>query len=225
MAHAISTKRSNVARLHPDASRIAGLAIAITFNAALLLLLLVPMQTPPMLSLPNIIEPIRWVMPKVDPPTPPIQVPVTPPQVPAPTTPSVIQPPTVSTTVVEQVVVDQGTLQAETVDMPAAESSSTTASNPGPLHGMRLEYANAPAPAYPRRALRARLEGTVLLQVLVDIDGRPLAVTVHQSSGHHALDDAARSHVLQRWTFRPAMRDGRPVQAIGLVPIAFSLDR
>ena len=33
MAHAISTKRSNVARLHPDASRIAGLQTAITFNA------------------------------------------------------------------------------------------------------------------------------------------------------------------------------------------------
>ena len=39
----------------------------------------------------------------------------------------------------------------------------------------------------------------------------------------HLLDREAVRHVQQRWRFEPAMRDGRPVQAWGLVPIDFSL--
>jgi protein TonB len=92
------------------------------------------------------------------------------------------------------------------------------------LPGVQLEYASAPAPAYPRDALREGAQGTVLLKVLVDIDGRPLEVQVARSSGHRSLDRAAREQVLRRWTFRPAMLDGRAVQAIGLVPVDFRLD-
>jgi protein TonB len=68
-----------------------------------------------------------------------------------------------------------------------------------------------------------RFEGTVLLAVLVDTNGRPLRVDVRESSGHRQLDDAAREQVLARWRFRPAMRDGRAIQAIGLVPVEFRL--
>jgi len=46
---------------------------------------------------------------------------------------------------------------------------------------------------------------------------------VQSSSGNRSLDEAARKHVLKRWMFRPAMQGGRAVQAIGLVPVAFSL--
>ena len=67
--------------------------------------------------------------------------------------------------------------------------------------------------------------GTVLLQVLVDTDGRPLDVRIARSSGHRELDEAARQQVLRRWHFQPAIRGGAPVQAIGLVPVAFSLSR
>jgi protein TonB len=105
---------------------------------------------------------------------------------------------------------------SETV--PSLESST-------PLHGVSLEYLQAPAPAYPREALRDGVQGTVMLQVLVDVDGRPLDVQVQHSSGNRLLDNAARRQVLERWTFRPAMKDGRAVQAIGFVPIAFNLDR
>ena len=93
-----------------------------------------------------------------------------------------------------------------------------------PRVGVQLEYAQAPAPAYPRDALRDGVEGTVLLKVLVDVDGRPLDVQVERSSGNRSLDRAARDQVLQRWRFRPAMQDGRAVQAIGLVPVDFRLN-
>ena len=65
----------------------------------------------------------------------------------------------------------------------------------------------------------------MLLQVLVGIDGRPLDVTIAQGSGHRELDEAAREQVLKRWRFQPAMQGERAVQALGLVPIEFSLPR
>lgn len=83
----------------------------------------------------------------------------------------------------------------------------------------------ASSPPYPRDALRSGHQGTVVLQVLVGVDGRPLEVVVETGSGYRELDETARRHVLRRWRFQPAMRDGRAVQAIGLVPIEFRLDR
>jgi protein TonB len=151
-------------------------------------------------------------------------VPITRPVTPvAPTTPVPVHrdvPPAI-----DQIVVDLGTLPADDVAMPPADAAVSDISPPaGPVAGVRLEYAKAPPPPYPRDALRAGLQGTVMLQVLVDVDGHPLEVEVRQSSGHRTLDAAARRHVLLHWTFRPAMVNGRPVQAVGIVPIAYSLD-
>jgi periplasmic protein TonB len=219
MVHAIRHPE----RIHPDVKRIAGLAAAIAFNAALLMLLLVPISAP----LPQAIEevPYHWVLPAKKEPIPekPVPVPVTKAQ--PHVTPPIVQPTTPVQPVIDQVVVDQGTLPA---DPPIATASSDTiAPQAGgtPLPGVRLEYLQAPAPAYPRDALRDGIQGTVMLQVLVDVDGRPIDVQVQHSSGNRLLDNAARRQVLERWMFRPAMKDGRAVQAIGLVPIAFNLDR
>ncbi|MGV8921859.1 MAG: TonB family protein [Thermomonas sp.] len=103
---------------------------------------------------------------------------------------------------------------------PATDFGTATSNAPT---AMQLEYLSAPPPGYPRGALSRRIEGTVLLQVLVGIDGRPLDVTVSQSSGNRELDEAARSQILKRWSFRPAMKNGQAVQALGLVPIAFNI--
>ncbi|MGV8944562.1 TonB family protein [Thermomonas sp.] len=100
-------------------------------------------------------------------------------------------------------------------DLGSAISTAPTA--------VQLEYLSAPPPKYPRGALSRRIEGTVLLQVLVGIDGRPLDVSVSQSSGNRELDEAARSQILKRWSFRPAMKNGQAVQALGMVPVAFTL--
>ena len=95
-----------------------------------------------------------------------------------------------------------------------------TSTGPSPV---QLAYLSAPAPAYPRMAKQRGITGTVLLQVLVGIDGRPLEVTVAQSSGNRELDEAARAQVLRRWSFQPASKNGQAVQAIGMVPIEFAL--
>ncbi len=210
-------------RPHPEASRIAGLAAAITFNAALLMLLLVPITAPPPIAVQETI-PVSWTLPTKQPkPKPPVPLPVTVPIIrPQPHALADPQPPTrVTATPSDEVVVDHGTLPVTTISEVVA--SNIQPESTGPLPGVRLEYAEAPAPSYPRDALREAVEGIVLLQVLVDVDGRPLQVDVQRGSGDRRLDNAARRQVLQHWRFRPAMKDGRPVQAIGPVPIAFDL--
>ena len=71
----------------------------------------------------------------------------------------------------------------------------------------------------------AGITGTVELEILVGIDGKPIDVLIVRSSGNRALDQAARKVVLQRWAFQPAMENGQAVQARGRVPIEFKLDR
>jgi protein TonB len=121
------------------------------------------------------------------------------------------------------VAVETGTLPAfaETVD-PAVPSTELVIDRT-PMTGAQLAYISAPAPKYPGDAARAGAQGTVLLKVLVDIDGTPLEVTLERSSGNRSLDRAAREQVLKHWRFQPAVRNGRTVQAYGLVPIDFSL--
>jgi TonB family protein len=54
--------------------------------------------------------------------------------------------------------------------------------------------------------------------------GRVTAVSLIKSFCHSLLDEGARTAV-QRWIFRPARRDGKPVAAQVDVPVRFRLDR
>ncbi|HMH69385.1 MAG TPA: energy transducer TonB [Pinirhizobacter sp.] len=81
----------------------------------------------------------------------------------------------------------------------------------------------APAPAYPSTARRMHMQGTVVLRVLVDVDGKPLQVVVESSSGHAELDRAAQNQVLSKWRFQPATAQGRPTQAWARIPVTFNL--
>lgn len=204
-----------------DPVRIFGYATAIAVHVALLMLLLVPVTAPPMVPT---LEDFRivWVPAekKAPPPPPPIEVPVVKRQPNAAPHPVATVP---TPQPVQQAIPDD--LGSEPVAVVAPPHGPVVPpADTGPLAGVQLEYASAPAPAYPREALRDGEQGTVLLKVLVDVDGRPLDVQVARSSGHRALDRAAREQVLRRWTFRPAMRDGHAVQAIGLVPVDFRLE-
>lgn len=93
-------------------------------------------------------------------------------------------------------------------------------------HGAFVEAApsgtaNRP-PAYPWLARVAGWEGTVVLRVTIEGDGRPSAVMVATSSGY-ALLDAAAKDAIARWTFLPAMRGGRPIGSTVSVPVRFRL--
>ncbi len=86
-----------------------------------------------------------------------------------------------------------------------------------------IAYETATPPAYPIAALRAGVQGTVLLSVLVDESGKPVQVLIVKSSGSRELDQAARNHVLAAWRFHPAQRDGHAIQAWAQVPVEFKL--
>ena len=83
-------------------------------------------------------------------------------------------------------------------------------------------YASCPPPVFPAEARKARLSGTVLLLVQIDERGRPLSITLRQTSGHTLLDIAALRAV-RGWRFEPARRDGKPVDTRLEIPIRFAL--
>lgn len=85
-----------------------------------------------------------------------------------------------------------------------------------------LGYKSMKAVPYPRIAAQQRMEGTVILRVLVGADGVPQEIQIDKSSGHLVLDRAARDAVM-KWRFEPGTRNGEPFAAYGLVPIAFKL--
>jgi len=223
MVHALRSPSRSASHLRPDAKRVAGLAAAISLNAALLMLLLVPMQAPPSLGLPETGPTLRWIVARPEvPPVPPVHVPIAT-HHPQPHKANPVPQPVAHTA--ESQIVDQAQSQyVVQADEGKADAQPEAVVDDGAsLPGVTLEYADAPPPAYPRDALRDGVQGVVMLQVLVDVDGRPLRVDIQRSSGDRRLDLAARKQVLQHWRFRAAMKDGRAVQAIGLVPIAFNL--
>jgi TonB family protein len=78
-------------------------------------------------------------------------------------------------------------------------------------------------PVYPERAKREGWEGTVLLEVLIDSQGRPERIAINRSSGFADLDRAAREAV-KSWRFRPAFMGERRITSTARVPIVFRLD-
>lgn len=79
-------------------------------------------------------------------------------------------------------------------------------------------------PLYPLIAKKSGWEGTVLVRVTVEKNGRASKVDVSRSSGHKVLDDAALK-AIRRWTFRPA-RDGNiPIRSVVVIPLKFSLKK
>ena len=57
-------------------------------------------------------------------------------------------------------------------------------------------------PVYPPASRRAGEEGTGVFRVLVDANGRPIEVSVLNSSGFPRLDEAALA-AIRKWAFKP----------------------
>lgn len=205
-----------------DFTRITAEAGAIAIHGAALLLLLAPMN----MHVPQVVRteviPVITVKAKENPkPLPkPTPVPVNRPRV-VPTTPTTVQQKIerLPIPVVDPLPGDTAVDQVEVAKVDPGIGDTIIA----PLVGTHLEYQAAPPPPYPIAAIREELTGTVTLRVLVDVDGKPLDVQIERSSGHRLLDAAARKQVLAKWRFKPALENGRAVQAIGLIPIDFNL--
>ena len=204
----------------PHATRSLAMALTLSLNLAILLFALLPrtpfpIQAPIPLSLQaTILQPQPAVVPP--PPVPTLQV------ARQATTPSarvaVVHPapiPIPAMGAITPVAPLPGIATAVATDTAASAADSEAT----------IAYETATPPAYPIRALRAGVQGTVLLKVLVDASGKPAQVAIEHSSGSRTLDEAARQHVLAAWRFHPAIRDGHAIEAWALVPVQFNLSR
>ena len=220
--HAPTTGRS----LQLDIGRIGAQTGTLALNGALLLALLIPVAAPPLIDAAR--ERDLDVILIAPPPKPPVveaRVVPKPDRVrPAP----VATPRPVTRLEAPPVVFDDpqpGDAVVADVTPPADPATDDVGIDVTPATGAVLQYLSAPPPPYPRDALLGGLTGTVVLDVHVGVDGRPIGVTIATSSGHRVLDAAARRQVLARWRFVPAQRNGQAVEAIGRVPVDFVLDR
>ncbi len=76
-------------------------------------------------------------------------------------------------------------------------------------------------PVYPPLALKARVQGTVILEAIIDEEGSVSSVKV--LGGHVLLVDAAVQAVKQ-WKYSPTVLSGEPVPVVATVTVIFHLD-
>ncbi|MBW2465852.1 MAG: energy transducer TonB [Deltaproteobacteria bacterium] len=94
--------------------------------------------------------------------------------------------------------------------------------SPGVLQVAYPRYQlNAP-PVYPKLARKRGQQGTVILQVLVNGEGRVDELKIDFSSGFSLLDRAALTAV-RKWIFEPGSRGGAKVPMWVRVPVTFKL--
>jgi protein TonB len=77
-------------------------------------------------------------------------------------------------------------------------------------------------PIYPPVASAARVEGVVILEALVDVQGHVVEVKILQAASSF-FEDAAREAVRQ-WIYTPTLLDGVPVPLIVTVTVTFQLE-
>jgi TonB family protein len=85
----------------------------------------------------------------------------------------------------------------------------------------RPENISAPRPGYPEQARKAKLRGHVAFEALIDAQGQVADLLV-LDPGPFSLADAA-AKALRRWTYRPALLEGRPVPVCNQLVISFDV--
>src|SRR5271155_4606122 len=77
-------------------------------------------------------------------------------------------------------------------------------------------------PIYAAEGRKKKIEGTVVLKILVAADGRPRDIQVTKPLGA-GLDQNAIDAV-EKWLFRPGTTDGEPVAVYATVEVPFHLN-
>jgi TonB family protein len=78
-------------------------------------------------------------------------------------------------------------------------------------------------PQYTSEAMRARVQGSVTLEVIVKADGTVGDVRVVKSLDRALGLDAAAVRAAKQWTFRPATFEGKPVDVLVLIVLDFRI--
>jgi TonB family protein len=78
-------------------------------------------------------------------------------------------------------------------------------------------------PAYTAAAMRQRIQGSVVLEAVIDTEGKPTNIRVAQSLDSTYGLDANAVKALESWRFKPATREGKPVPVQVSVELTFRL--
>jgi protein TonB len=96
----------------------------------------------------------------------------------------------------------------------------------GTGQGPVLDYDRPPRvlkqtkPRYPQEAFVKKVEGTVLVEFVIDAGGRVVGARILQSIPQL---DAAALEAVREWIFTPAFKHGQPVATVARAPVAFRI--
>jgi len=206
----------------PHVIRTLAMACAIALNLAALLIALRPLPLTP-IAMPAVQPAIRTILFQ-----PPRTLPVPPPPVlqpvhhRAPHSTATLRAPQPITDVRTPKANPVATTETSNISTPVTQPVAQLSTSIGSSDAT-IAYETATPPPYPIAEVRAGVQGTVLLRVLVDENGKPVQVLIIKSSGSRELDQAALKHVLAAWRFHPAQRDGHAIEAWAQVPVEFKL--
>ncbi len=132
------------------------------------------------------------------------------------------------------VIIDQGTIATQPIDgvigglgtpqnvveAPPVVAPPVVPLRPGGLikPPVRTRYA---APEYPEMARRNRVEGTVIIEAIIGIDGRIESARVLRSS---PLLDSAALAAVRAWEYTPTLLNGNPTPVIMTITVRFDLN-
>ena len=102
---------------------------------------------------------------------------------------------------------------------PPPASNSEYDEPPAPKWGFRAIQENL---KYPEIARKAGIEGKVVLQLLISEEGKVLESKITESLGDNGCDKAA-IEALRRIEWKPAIKDGKPIETRISIPVIFKL--
>jgi protein TonB len=203
-----------------DPKRIAATSAVIALHVGVLMMLMMPIQRAQPVAVEDVVPPWIPVKLKEPPPPPPPKQEHPKPQPPQAQVPRTqIAPPDPPPRIYQDTA---SQVDTPPIPLPPEITIVEPAGSGSPF--VELATRMSPPPAYPRLAITRGWSGTVLLRIHVDASGRPMEVTVEQSSGHDLLDQAAIKVVKAKWLFVPATQNGAPTDAWARVPVEFVLN-
>ena len=90
-----------------------------------------------------------------------------------------------------------------------------------PPKALPAEIISKPTPVYTQEARSLKIEGEVLLEVVLEASGKLRVVRVVRGLGHGLDDNAVKA--AEQIHFKPAMRDGQPTDSTVVLHIIFQL--
>jgi TonB family protein len=106
-------------------------------------------------------------------------------------------------------------------DVPAPPSARSHSAEASATPGVPAEIISKPTPVYTQEARSLRIEGEVLLEVVLQASGNLHVVRVVRGLGHGLDDNAVRA--AEQIRFKPATRNGQPSDSTVVLHIIFQL--